>query len=141
MSKTIRAERFKAPAKCHADCKEIIVKELSGDDDIAAAVAVDEKIGQPGFKADNFAAIMRLERQEKVRQSVVAVDGKQASAPGKPFNMEAFGAATKLWIGRCYDKLNGLDEEDVKKSLAEGEVVDLGQLISRAAATDEPSGG
>ena len=75
MSRIIRAERFKAPAKCHSDCTEIIIKELSGDDDIAAAVAVDEKIGQPGFKADNFAAIMRLERQEKVRQSVVSVNG------------------------------------------------------------------
>ena len=140
MSRIIRAERFKAPAKCHSDCTEIIIKELSGDDDIAAAVAVDEKIGQPGFKADNFAAIMTLERQEKVRQSVVSVNGRKV-VPGKPFNLESVGAATKLWIGRCYDKLNGLDEEDVKKSLAEGEAVDLGRLTSGEAATEEPSGG
>lgn len=140
MSRTIRAERFKAPVKCQGDCRDIIIKELSGEDDIAAAVAVDEKLGQPGFKSDNFAAIMRLERQERIRQSVVAVDGKQVS-PTKPFNMEAFGSTTKLWIGRCFDKLNGLDEEDLKKSLAEGEAVDLGRLTSGEAATDEPSGG
>ena len=140
MSKTIRAERFKAPLDCQDDCKTIIVKELSGDDEIAAAVASDQRIGQPGFKADSFAAIMKLERQERVRQSIVAVDGKLVR-PDKPFDMEKFGSRTKSWIGRCFGKLNDPDEEQVKKSLAEGETVDLGQLTSGEAATDEPSGG
>src|SRR5512141_1111001 len=140
MSKTIRAERFKAPADCQDDCKSIIVKELSGDDEIAAAVAADQRVGQPGFKADSFAAIMKLERQERVRQSIVAIDGKLIRAE-KPCDMERFGSRTKSWIGRCFAKLNDPDEEQVKKSLAEGEVVDLGQLIAGEVATDEPSGG
>jgi hypothetical protein len=140
MSKTARAERFKAPLDCQDDCKEIIVKELTGDDEIAAAVAADQKVGQPGFKADSFAAIMKLERQERVRQSIVAVDGKLVP-PTKPINMERFGSRTKAWIGRCFGKLNDPDEEMVKKSLAEAEPVDLGQLTSGEAATDEPTGG
>lgn len=140
MSKLTRAERFTAPVDCQDDCKTIVVKELTGDDEIAAAVEVDKRVGQPGFKSDNFAAIMKLERQERVRQSVVMVDGKLVR-PDKPLDMESFGSRTKAWIGRCFGKLNDPDEEQVKKSLAEGEAVDLGQLISGGAATEGPDGG
>lgn len=138
--KIIQAKSFPAPKKCQGDCQNIVIKELSGSDEIAAAVEIDKRAGEPGFKVDNFAAMMKLERQMRIQQSIVAIDGK-LNRPDKPLSIEGFGSTTKLWIGRCFDDLNGIDEEDVKKSLAGAKTVDLGQLTSGAAASAEPDEG
>jgi hypothetical protein len=136
-----RAKRFKAPKKCCGDCKEIVIKELDGKDEIAAAVEVDKRLGQPGFRSDNIAAIMKLERQEKIRKSIAAVDGV-AVKPGEVFEgYDAFHAPTKLWIALCYEQVNGLEDDDLKKSLATAEEVDLAHPTSGGAATGEPAGG
>jgi hypothetical protein len=133
------AKRFKAPAACHKDCRTAIVKEMSGDDDIAAAVAADQKRGSPGFKADNFTAMMKLERQERIRQSIVAVDDRPMK-PGNPCpQYEKFGAKTKLWLSKCFDAMNGLEESELEKSVAEAEIVDLSRPITGEASDEEQS--
>ena len=136
-----RAQRFEAPKGCQGDCKEIVVKELDGDDEIEAAVWADEKAGQPGFKS--LGAYYKLERTEKIRAAIVAVDGKLVNVPGRPFKgYDKFHAPTKIWISACFDKLNSLESKDLEKSLAAGKEVDLEKMLSGgAASTDEPTDG
>lgn len=133
------AKRFKAPAGVK-DIKSVVIKELSTADEIAAAVEADLKAGKPGFRRDNFAAMMKLERMEKIRASIAAVNDKPVP-PGPFAGYDRFSARTKLWLGRCHDDLNGLDEEELEKSVAGAEVVDLNRPITEAPASEEPEGG
>lgn len=136
----MRAFRFKAPKKCWGDCKEVVVKELDGRDEIAAAVDADGITGQPGYKADNFSAMLKLERIAKIRRAIVSIDGVAVKAGEPCLAFDDFHAPTKLWIGLCFDKVNGLEANDLKESLV-GEQVGSAPTTSEGAATGEPSGG
>lgn len=107
-----RMKRFMLPDGC--DAKEIVVRELDGDDDMEIAVWTEAKLNS-AIK-DNIMAVLEVKKTEAARRSLVVVDGRTVNQNGIPFSeMDKWSQKTMIFVFRAYNRLNGAEDDDLKK--------------------------
>lgn len=112
--------KFTLPDYC--DISEIVVRELDGTDDPVVAMWAEQNLDSA--LSESFMAIKSQTSREEWRQSIVSVDGVHVQKPGEPYMaMDGWGNRTMEFVVRYYNKVNGVEVDDVKKHMASGEVV------------------
>lgn len=135
-NRTRIVKRFKAPEGL--DCREVVMRELTGDDDLVVAVWTDRKLSQNKILATSATGMFSTQTREEVRRSLVAVDGKLvANADDVPYaEMDGFTSATQDWLTACFRSMNRVDAEAAKKSVADAEILteaEFAKLMSQGA--------
>ena len=126
--------RFTLPEYC--DVREVVMRELDGRDDPIVAMWAEQNLDSA--LSDSFMAVKAQAQREEWRQAIVSVDGVNVQHPGVPYmEMDNWGNRTMEFIVRYYNKVNGVEAEDVKKHLAGGEVVGE-ETDQQEDAPDEP---
>jgi hypothetical protein len=134
-------KQFTLPRKCWGDCKTVVMRELDGDDDIMVGVWLDQKESSSGAKgSDAVVSAMKREQSESVRCALVVVDGKKANENGVAFApFDKWKRATKTMLGTYFNELNGVDSDELGKSMREAVVVNPTTLLPLVPPTDEKS--
>ena len=100
---------YTAP-KSIEEFRKIVVREIDGNDEVLAAGWADERKKQKGEAAGNPFL-------ELIRVSIVSVDGKKVNPVTGCEDFYSWKARARNFVMRCYNDLNGLDEEEVKACL------------------------
>ena len=133
---------FRAP-KGVTQFQTITISELSGAMERDAGHWADMRIAEEKIKPDDMVGRFRIEREEDIRASIVAVDGKVVNAHGAPF--KGFDAWPKkvrqVVVARFFDAMNSVDSEDLEKCVAEVMNPESPGPSSEGASTAEPKGG
>jgi len=101
--------RFTLPARC--DVASFVIREVNGHDEQHAALQVEAR-GEARTSHYN----------ELIRLSLVEVDGEAVTQPF--LAMEEWNTRTRSLLLRGYDKVNGLEDEEVAVFLTGAEVVE-----------------
>lgn len=123
--------------------KTVTVRELDGLVEMDAGEWADQRIAKAKVPADDMYKRLRIEREEEIRASIVAVDGSPVGGAGVPWRgFDAWPKRAKIAVGRFHDALNGLDTADLEKCVTEV----MGLRSSRDddeedSATGESNGG
>lgn len=137
-------KQFPLPKKCWRDCKTVIMRELDGDDDIQIAVWLDQQEAQSEGKGTAaVVGAMKREQRESVRCSLVMVDGKRVNENGIAFApFDKWKQTTKVALSAFFNELNGLDGDELGKSMKEAQAVDPTTLqpIGLPIADKSPGG-
>lgn len=97
-------------------CGEMVVRELSGKDDLTAAQRADAKLSAD--EKLNPIVSMQVQRREAMRLSLVEVDGRKVNL-GEPFmNLDDWSQRTVVFLSRAFEELNGVKEDELKNFLA-----------------------
>jgi hypothetical protein len=126
-------QAFSAPAGCR-NFKTVVIRELDGDDEYLAAHRAGERTKK--LKEVTIGVMMKAERDEQLRISIAAVDG--VPTPDTIGGFVAFDKWTqrdKTAINRFFGKLNGLDTDDLEKSVADSVDVDPKRLSETTILT------
>lgn len=95
---------------------KIVIREVDGYDEEMAAAWVDAKRKIKGENAGNVF-------NELVRASIASVDGKPFNVGGAPSDdFDKWSSRARNFVLRLYNELNGIDEDDLKKVIAEATV-------------------
>jgi len=118
--------------------KVIVMRELDSGDDITAAINAD-KFG-PRDAYLHAETALQIVQRERVRLSLVEVDGKRVNLEGLPFReFDKWPLRTTRFTERCFLEMNHVTEVEQDADLAAftkgGEVVNLADL---APPLDEP---
>lgn len=127
--------------------KEIVMRELDSADDIAAAINAD-KFG-PRQSYQHAETALQVVQRERVRLSIVQVDGRRVNADGLPFmEFDNWCLRTTRFVEARFLELNHFTEEEVAADLAAfkagGEVVlpsELAPLVDTADSIGAQSSG
>jgi hypothetical protein len=134
-------DTFRAP-KGVTTFKAITICELDGDAERDAAHWADMRVAKEQIAKDDIWARSKVEREEEIRASVVAVDGAPVQKAGAPWTgFDKWPKRAKLAAGRFHDAMNGLDTADLEKCVAEVMNPETPRPNEKGAATGEPAGG
>lgn len=129
-----RAELWTCPAGCSV--KTFVVRELDGNDIVEAGRWLDVKL-TPAERMD-LPKLFEAQRRERMRRSLVQVDGRPVNVDGLPFaEMDDWSHKTLLVLERAYQRLNDISVEDMGKAEAGVQVVDLDSLMTTSRTADE----
>ena len=107
-----RMKKFKLPDDC--DAKEIVMRQLDGNDDLEIAIWADRRM--TSAHKENIFAVIEVKKHEAARRALVLVDGKPVNEDGIPFaEMDNWSQQTMVYVLRGYNKLNGVEDDDLKK--------------------------
>lgn len=125
-------KRYELPEECHRDCEVVVMRELSGQDEIEAAIMADRN-ATSAVKESAFASVA-ADQREALRLSLVMVDGRRVNHDGVPFReLDDFSMATIGQLLAYFRDLNGVPSEKSRRSVAEGKPVTLAELEAEAA--------
>jgi hypothetical protein len=132
---------FRAP-KGITTFRTVTVRELDGIAEKDAAAWADRRIAKEEVANDDVFKRLKIEREEEIRASIVAVDDVPVCKPGVPWKgFDAWPKRAKLAVAQFHDAMNGLDAQDLKKCIAEVMDPNPSRDDEEGAATDEPNGG
>lgn len=139
-------KRFTLPANQGLNCSQVVMRELTGIDDLEIGLWVDARAN--ATDRANMAKMLELERRESTRRALVMVDGVLVNEHGAPFlGMDNYNHRTMRYLYEFFSELNGVEQRELKKAVAESVVVDLqslrsgGTTLAASPRTKEPSGG
>jgi len=123
--------------------KVIVLRELDSGDDIAAAINAD-KFGPRDTYLHAETALQVVQR-ERVRLSLVEVDGRRVNVDGLPFkDFDKWPLRSTRFVERCFLEMNHLTDEEQAADLAAftrgGEVVHLSDLAPPMDEADSTAG-
>ena len=128
---------FRASKGCKK-FKTIVIRELDGIDEQVVSRRVSEKLRK--MKDPGVGDMMKLEHFEQWRISIAAVDGVQPPNAIAGFvEFDKWPKPDQTAVGRFWGELNGLDTDDLEKSVTESEEVDPTRLTESANALKKPS--
>ena len=120
-------KRFKLPKGQGLDCETVVMRELTGKDDLEISLWVDSKASMTD--KNSMAKMIEIERRESTRRSLVQVDGKAVNEHGAPFlEMDNFNHRTMRYLYEFFSDLNGVEQRELKKAVVEAEVLEPGSL-------------
>ena len=123
-------ERFPAPKGCK-NFKSIVIREIDGDDEMIAARRAAEKLKK--IKDPTVGEMMRVDRVEQQRIAIAAVDDVPTpDTVGGFLAFDKWTQADKTAVARFWGKLNGLDSDELEKSVAASVEVDPKRLNENA---------
>lgn len=133
-------KRYPMPKRC--DCREFVMRELDGNDEIEISLWVERKMSAHPSR-ENPLAWTTVQRNEEMKRALMEVDGKAVNVDGVPFDeMDEWSERTKKFMRMAFDELNGLEAGEVEKFKAGAQVV-LGHAPAerdrRPASTGAPS--
>lgn len=118
-------KRYRLPAYC--DCREVIMRELDGKDELEAAIWADKH--KSSAAADSPFAELQADHREAMRLSLVQVDGVAVNVGGVPFMaMNDWSLRTMRMISAFFADLNGVDPGELKNAVAAGEIITGGPI-------------
>lgn len=125
----------------NASCREFVIRELDGTDDLTVGMWVDRKVTD--VIANNAVALMDLRKHEAMRCSLVSVDGKEVNLHNVPYAaMDTWTQRTLTALATAFHRLNGLEADELKNLLAEDEPSDASlPSLAPVRSTDERSAG
>ncbi len=117
------------------DCKTLVIRELTGIDEMEAAVWADK------HSTSAVGTTARNEQAEAMRLSIVEVDGKKVVQPY--MQIDDWGFRTIRLLRECFAEVNGVDPSEVKNVLAEAEIIGTtpNSAADLAVRTEEQSDG
>src|SRR5262245_23651737 len=123
--------------------KVIVMRELDSGDDIAAAINAD-KYGQRDAY-DHAETALQVVQRERVRLSLVEVDGRRVNVEGLPFKeFDRWTLRTTRFVEKCFLEMNHFTDEEVAADLAAfttgGAVVLPNELAPLVDVADSPAG-
>jgi len=93
------------------------MRELTNRDQMEASMWADKNI-ESALRGNLLAENMQ-EMHEAIRLSIVEVDGEKVGADGVPFKaLDEYSMRTMRALRAYFSDLNGVDEDDIKKSIA-----------------------
>ena len=120
-------KRFRLPKGQGLDCETVVMRELTGKDDLEISLWVDSKASMTD--KNSMAKMIEIERRESTRRSLVQVDGKAVNEHGAPFlEMDNFNHRTMRYLYEFFSDLNGVEQRELKKAVVEAEVLEPGSL-------------
>lgn len=136
-------KRFTFPRGCSA--RSVTMQELTGEDDQVVATWMEMKgakaLGshKPGTP-EWMKASIELERRESIRRSIVSVDDKPVGLDGLPFpEFDTWSKKTLTAVMRFFNDLNGLEDADLEKCVAEATVVTSSRSAAGGLSVVEPT--
>jgi hypothetical protein len=121
---------FRASKGCK-NFKTIVVREIDADDELVASRRAAEKLKR--FKDPSVGEMMRADRHEQLRIAIAAVDGTATpETVGGFIAFDRWSQADKTAVSRFFGELNGLDTEELEKSVAASVEVDPKRLSESA---------
>lgn len=101
-------------------CKEFVMRELSGEDELEAAKWADKRRSE----ADTGAlAVMNSEQREAIRLSLVSVDGEPVGGDIPYMAIDKWNLRTMRLVRHAFNDLNGVGESDLEDFKEAAEVV------------------
>ena len=103
------------------NCQTFVLREMDGLDEMTAGIHADRKAtkGPQGYNAT-----VNAERRESLRLAFVAVDDKSVNVDGEPFiDLDGWSAATLFFAQSAYNKLNGVEKDELDSFLDGATVV------------------
>jgi len=134
--------KYSLPSGMGYCVRSIVMRELVSADDITAAINA-EKFGPGGY--DKLETGVQISQREKIRLSLVEVDGKRVNTDGLPYMaFDGWNAKTVRFVEKKYHEMNGITEADIEVFNQRGELVDPSALAPLADEEDtigRPSSG
>jgi len=107
-----RQREFHLPSGCSVG--SFVMRELDGNDDLDIAVWIEA--ASTSAIEENPIALMKFERVEALRCSLVSVDGEPVNVDGKPYKgMDKWSRRTMQFVGTAFNELNGAEADELKK--------------------------
>jgi hypothetical protein len=130
---------FRAP-KGVRQFKTITVAELDGNMERDAAHMADLRIASEKIKTDDVMARFRIEREEDIRASIVAVDEKPVEFPFQGFDGWP-KKVRQVVVARFHDAMNSIDTDDLDLCVSEVMVKHLASNDLEVVAIGAHKGG
>lgn len=97
------------------DFKTIVIRELTGLDELEAAVWADK------HKSSAIGKRIQDEQQESIRLAIVSVDGVKVVQPY--MQIDEWGYRSLRLLREFYAEVNGIEPGEVKNALATAEII------------------
>lgn len=111
-------------------CKEFVMRELTAQDEIEAAIWADKKRSSA---SDGVLSMVGGEQREAMRLALVEVDGEPVNVQGVPFTaLDKWTYRTMRYLERAFEDLNGIAKKDLD-SFKEG-----AEIVNDPMATEAP---